>query len=855
MLLDKFSCKISLDRTDELYVETMKDQSMAQNLLEEIETAKLHHPTPRQSSSFTSRVDTLLKRLTLRGDPMSNLDIFPRPAHPLFPYQLSFNNTLVQSLSTEFATATDLVTKVDTLAKEYRSNFEAVKEVDHLSQSANELLSKFYSLIDRLSHGISTCEGDGSPPDLSNETCLQPTMHATFLALLPTLLEEADQANSAADKLVCTFQLALLNLDRPGIDLSFKQQAANVLDTLVVARDKLYVLINDTNTRVGHLRVVRKVWSIMDESLKVLQNVQSEVGETMEREKWKPSDGAGAGPMTPETPRSRSLDPVVSSSDMLERLGIVRETLSHDIAVSLASISGSLSASLDSFLTQTYGGLMNRLENINRLVQLSDAVRSQSAAMTSLREEVNELQVRIEDLMIRYDAVTEEALSGDLPLERIPETYSELQLDADSLCDAVKTFANSVAHRIPLVAPTPRDPTSTTFIRKKSSFTDYRLGASALPIAVELPFSLTGLDDSVRADSNFLVMKLTGETESLHRKADHLQLARMARDVDTAISSATRDLHEVTQDLESLWISITSIPQTDAKFRALQELSQAVEGHCAQHRSRLSRSLSLIRESIRHMESIPASRDLHFHETLLSSRRRGVDDLEIKVNSWGDRAAAVRGKISEGLLLESQRLEALRIQREREAEEKRQQEEREHLDNVALWEAERLAAEQRQNDKPVLEVAESLAQELVVHDETERHHQEQANNEPQEALLEAQQWQEEVQKEASISVEGAEEHGRDAAKAKTTEQEGGSRATECKQVAVVESGHTVNEWAPELVRGKDVTASSVSSTSGDPEEGLCYFSCYHQAVMTRTPRCIWTTGSSFTFTDQKSRER
>lgn len=746
---------------------------------------------------------------------MSSTGIFPRPTHPLFPDQLSFNNVLVQSLSTEFATATDLVTKVDTLAKEYRANHEAVKEVDLLSQSANELLSKFNSIIDRLLHGISTYEGDGSPPDLSSETCLQPTMHTTFLALLPALLEEAEQVNSTVDKLVCSYQLALLNLDRPGIDLSFKQHAANLLDALEVAHHRLGVLVSDTNTRVGHLRVVRKVWSIMEESLKVLQNIQSEVGETMEREQWKPADGSGADPMTPETPRSHNLDPIVSSSDTLKRLDIVRETLSHDIAIPLASLSGSLEASLDSFLAQTYGELVSRLENATQMVQLLDAVRSQSAAMASLREDVNELQVRIEDLKIRYDAATEEALSGDLPLERISEIHSMLQLDTDSLCDAVKIFANSVAHRVPLVAPNPRDQASTTFIRKKFSSSDARLGASALPIAVELPFSLTSLDDSVRTESNFLVMRLTGESESLHRKADHLQLARMARDVDTTITLATRNLREVTQDLESLWISVTSIPQTDSKLQDLQELYQAVERHCAQHRSRLSRSLSLIRESIRHMEPIPTSRDLHFHETLLSSRRRGVDDLEIKVNSWGDRVAVVRGKISEALLLESQRLEALRIQREREAEEKRQQEERERLDTAALREAERLAVEKRRHGKLVLQEAE-LAQEPAAHDGTESHHR--VNRDFQEALFTAQERQEKEQQMASIALQEAEE--RSETKAIAVAEEWCIRTTVCKQVEVVEPrGDPINEWAPELVQGKDIT---LSNTAGVSEEGSCY---------------------------------
>lgn len=799
----------------------MKDQNAAQNLLEEIETAKLYHPTPRQSSSFTSRVDTLVKRLALRGDPMSSPTIFPRPTHSLFPDQLSFNSALVQSLSTEFATATDLVTKVDALAKEYRANYEAVKEVDHLSQSVTELLSKFNSIIDRLSHGISTYEGDGSPPDLSSEICLQPTMHATFLALLPPLLEEAGQVTSTADKLVCSYQLALLDLDRPGIDLSFRQHATNLLDTLSVTRDRLRILVNDTNTRVGHLRVVRKVWSIMDESLKTLQNIQSEVGEMMERERWKSPDRTGTDPMTPETPRSRNLDPIVSSSDMLKRLETVRETLSHDIAIPLASLSGSLEAPLDSFFARTYGELISRLENANRMIQLLDAIGSQSAAMASLREEVNELQVRIEDLMIRYGAATEGVLSGNLPLERISEIHSELQLDTGSLCDTVKTFTDSVVHRIPLVAPDPRDRGPITFVRKKSTSTDAQLGASALPIAVELPFSLASLDDSIRSDSNFLVMRLTGGSESLHRKADHLHLARLARDVDTTISSATRDLREVTQDLESLWMSIIPIPHTDSKLQDLQDLSQAVEGHYAQHRSSLSCSLSLIRESIRHMESIPASRDIHFHETLLSSCRRGVDDLEIKVNSWGDRVAVLRGKISEALLLETQRLEALRIQREREAEETRRQEERERLDKQSLREAERLADEQRRHDEPVLEVR--LFLDPAAHDETESQHQEQANRDLHEALFEAQERQQ--QQMTYIALQEAEEHGGSEAKAKIIAQEGDIRATEFEQEEMIEPrGDLVNEWAPELAKGKDITSSG---TTGVPEEGSCYSGPYH----------------------------
>ncbi|KAF9247014.1 hypothetical protein BU15DRAFT_69858 [Melanogaster broomeanus] len=811
-------------KADELYVETMKDQSAAQNLLEEIETARLYHPTPRQSSSFASRADTLVKRLTLRGDPKSTSSLFPRPTHLLFPEQLPSNNSLVQCLSAEFATAADLVTKIDSLAKEYRLSYEAVKEIDVLSQTADEMLSKLNAIIDRLSNGTTPCEGDGSPPNLSSETCLQPTAHAAFLTLLPALLEEAVQATSAVDKLICSYQLALLNSDRPGIDPTFKQNANDLLDALVSARDRAHSLIDDTNARVRRLRVVRKVWSIMNDALKELQNIQSEVGEIMERERWKKQVETSTDPMTPETPQFQVLDTSISSSDVLGRLDNVRQTLLHDITVPLASVSSSLETTLESFLSQTSDRLMGRLENVKQMVHLSEAVRSQSAAMTSLRDEVNELQ-------IRYDASIEDILSGDLSPERIPEIHLELQTDSDSLRDSVEAFTDSIAHRVPFVSRSPRDQSSTTtFIRRGFSSVDLRLGSSQLSVAIELPFTLTSLDDSVRADSNSFVMRVAGELEALQRKADHLQLARMAKDVDAAISSTTGDLRTVTKELESLRSVPSSISHGDQQLEQLQVLAQDVEGHSTNHRSRLFRSLSLIRESLRQMESIPASRDTLLHETPLASRRRAVDDLEIKINSWGDWAAMLRGEVSETLLLESRRLEALRVQREKEAEEKRRQEERERLaEEAELRELERLETERRlrehiareEAERVAREEAERQAREQVAREEAERRLREQEALELREALTRKEE-QESERLQALKELQETQERERLEAEAKAMVEES-LKAEKREQLENEEhelQSNAGKEKSFEHIRKKSITVFPGPSTPVHPGEDV-----------------------------------
>ena len=163
-------------RADEFYVETLKDKSDAQTLLEEIETAKLSHPTARQDANFMSRTNVLNKRALLRGNPAIS-PMFPKPEHPHFPEQPKCTNEVVDHLTSEMTAALQAVRKVEMCAKEYHASLEAVKQVEAVCKSASELSSRFLSVIDRLKNGIATSNGDGTPPDLATETCLDSTRY------------------------------------------------------------------------------------------------------------------------------------------------------------------------------------------------------------------------------------------------------------------------------------------------------------------------------------------------------------------------------------------------------------------------------------------------------------------------------------------------------------------------------------------------------------------------------------------------------------------------------------------------------------------------------------------------------
>ncbi|KAG2370064.1 hypothetical protein BDR07DRAFT_1476598 [Suillus spraguei] len=653
-----------------------------------------------------------VKRLAVRGKPTANGGTFPRPYHVLFPDQQSANEAISQILSSELASTSDLVAKVDSLAKEYRVGYEAVKDVESLSRSTDELMTIFKSAIDRLENGITACDGDGTPPSLMSEDCLHPTAHSAFLTFLPSITQEVEQSCTRADHLLQAFRVALLSVERPGIDQTFKENAATQIEALVAVRDKATVICSDVNTRLGRLRVARRVWSIMDGVLNELEDTRDDVGNLMERERWRQTSQS-VGPLTPETPPQAVLPtPSASSSDIVGRLEVIRQTLTNDVLHPLATLTGMLEKPLDEFLSRTSQGLFGHLENLKQMVVLLDAIRSQSAAMTSFRDSVHELQVRVEDLKIHYDAAIEEVLNGKLCGGSLSNAQDQLKEESDALRSTADAFTNTVAQRIPFLSQHISDQMNTpTLVRKRfSSAGNIRLISLDVPATIEPPFTLRNLDDAVRGDSNLLVMRLSGDVQSLERKTEHIQVACMAKDTDSELALVADDLRGITEELSSLTTLLDSISRADEKLTPLHGLSEELDKHSSQHRSRLSRRLSLIRESLRQMESVPCSHDHSIHETLIMSRRREVDNLEVKLNGWADNVAMLRDKLSVALTTEVKRVDAAKLKEEQEVEERRCQ---------AQLELERREAEAKAKEEQERREAEAKAKEEQEHREAE----------------------------------------------------------------------------------------------------------------------------------------
>ncbi len=620
-------------RADEIYVETKKDQVTAQNLLEEVETAKLYHPTARQSASFISRSEALLRRLSVRGNPASPTSTFPA----------------------EIAQATTLAQSADVVAKDYRKVYEDVKRVETLLQDMNDLAAQFVTIIERLISGVSNDEGDGSPPDLNSEACLEPTAHSVYLALLPDILEQATKANDSANR----------------------------------------------------LKESRKIWTSMGTILTKLSEIRGFVEEAMEKNKWRQQTTPG-GPLTPDSPPTSPVAAIPTHAELLIQLGLLAPKLSQDVENPFTVLSYTLEAPLKEWVSKSIVGLKNTFDAVKQLIEVLEAIQAQASAMHTIRDECNSIQVSIEDLKIGLKGSIDNVLAVRTTRDDITRTEESFLVETRVLEDKVQTFVQSLLHRVPFVDRRPLTPNiNSTFVKRRYAALDPKAGLSQQGNSVELPFELVSLDDAVRADCNSYVINLSGKIESLLQLNAHLKLARMSKEVDDALKPLIDDISNINGSLNKQKARFASLGEVK-KLDQLDTLTEELEQLSTVHRTKISRSLSFVRETVRRMQESPGAQDATVHESLLLSRVRAVDDVELRLNNWFEDLNAFKDQIASAHRQQSQRLEETRrADMQREQEEARrlaaEQSERARLEQERLvneklrkLEEEKLAGEERQ---------------------------------------------------------------------------------------------------------------------------------------------------------------
>ncbi|KAN0126604.1 hypothetical protein V8E52_000244 [Russula decolorans] len=702
-------------KTDEFYVESMKDQTSAQNLLDDIETAHLAHPSSRQDSIFSARTSSIINRLSCRENHLSPHSNLLRPTHALFPDQSSANDTIVRILSEELEAGLSLARRLERSALDYHAACEAVRKAEASVISATELSDAYDAALHDMLNGVESSDGDGSPPDLTSESCLYETKHAAFLALLPSFLQRLDKSDEEVRTILPTARASLLGLGDINVESGFKDQLVSAIQRLADVKAESERTRTVMNERVSLLRDARRVWVSARSILTDLGTIRGEIGDLMVQQKWK-SNVASHLPPTPESANASLPLSNKPSENATEQVALLRERFIRDIQEGISTFPPSMGPGLRIYLIKRRDGLFAIFEHTQRIIQIADSVNKQASVMAAIRDETHDLQVRLEDTKIRCDTVAEQALEGSLSEDALDASRQDLVSDAMSIQAACQTFMDSLPHRVTFVSSVSSstrlsNTSNTTPRRRFSSSADLTLEALESPPVLETPLDLAHLDHVVRTDCNTFALQLATSVSSLQQKVANLDVVRDAHAVDLKMAALRESIVLAEERHKALREIIFAIPDT---FDSIDRLARAA-GEAGPvfdtQRSEISRSFSPIRQLLHKMDVMcnesPSSRHL------CSSRSEALDDMEAKFHAWSDN--------TKGLLSD------FRHREERLRAAQREQIRRERLEAEA---AEKLRKEQAE-DEARLKAEQERAKEEREKEEAERLHREQVEAQEQ----------------------------------------------------------------------------------------------------------------------------
>ncbi|KAI0721923.1 hypothetical protein C8T65DRAFT_629665 [Cerioporus squamosus] len=707
-------------KADEFYVETLKDKSDAQTLLEEIEVAKLGHPTGRQDASFMSRTNVLNKRLLLRGNP-AHSPMFPKPEHRHFPDQAGFTDALVQQLSSEMASALQQVRKAEQCAKEYHASLEVVRQVEAVCKSASELSSRLQSITDRLENG--TTNGEGSPPDLSTEACLDSTQHSLFLSLFPSLVQELQKANDEAGPVLSSARAALLHLDFPGVDPQFKAASIATIDALESSRAAAIRAKDSVASRITTLNQVRKIWSAVDLLFHETDDVRDEIVDAMSRQMWRQQVRHEAPP-TPDSPTTSLPAVSISPAEVLDRLALIRGRITQDVSSPLSTLNLSINPALRTYLINSSSALEAFLNTTSDAAKFWEAVQKQATMMGTVRDEVHSFQISIEELKLRYDKAAQDVFAGSLDEDSIAEAEGTLTGDLDATRSKVQAFLNELPRRIPFVdeAKVVNATERSTPKRRASMGGNFNLNTIQQAAQPSLPFDPAALDKGVRTDSNTYSMMLSGALKALESKADYFQLAKKAHAVDRALASLADPLAQAADAIASIQAALNQGDERLSSER-LAELSTSLEEVAATHEASLHRAHSPVQKALHALRSSTVTSEVGARDAVISARQKAVENADGQVGSWRKGIVSLKQQIVDAQKAELHRLAEVTRFRE---EQERLEAEAEALrarEAAAAAEAERLEALERarlEREKAEAEDRQRREQERAEAEERER---------------------------------------------------------------------------------------------------------------------------------------
>ncbi|KAG9057376.1 hypothetical protein FS842_007077 [Serendipita sp. 407] len=517
-------------KADELLGDLKKEQDASSSLRDEIRYALDHHPSGEMDSSFSTRSQALVQRLTTLTSAM-NPRLFPKPINPSFPDQPACNESILSFLSAELSKTKKIVEETSSAAREYHTRHSLVNKAENARFQLEQLTSKLHGHTLRLTDGVLAEDGDGSPIELNSVDCLDPLKHGAYLAVLPITCNELQEFESAGNKQAKICRESMKALTGHVVDPEFAQKIDQTLAAFEAARKRASEVKETSLSDAARLRDIRKVWSSIGDSWKGLDAIKADLVDRMERAKWTP-----IGQEQPA--RSPMQDHTTSWPMFSQNTSSQLKDLSRDILVSVTDAIGGLHSSTGTeVLNALQSGatyIQQYLDNVGGMSRLHEMVQKQASAMSDVQSEQLSLEDRVDKIIPHFEKLRKQIVPSSqerCDAALLSQETKRLSQDYDTLKEALSKFSEDLSSRVPFVGKPDSyfhgplrtsQPSFATFLQSKGT------NLSTASMAFNMPFDMKALDHNVRMDANSLSIRVATKAQELSKYNDLLEMSLAA---------------------------------------------------------------------------------------------------------------------------------------------------------------------------------------------------------------------------------------------------------------------------------------------------------------------------------------
>ncbi|KZT55337.1 hypothetical protein CALCODRAFT_498816 [Calocera cornea HHB12733] len=566
---------------DRVYSDCVKHQSEAHAIIADLGRAAMKPPNQRLHASLVYRMTTLETRLSTTAYDVLIFRYIPQPTHPSFPEQEQLNEQIAQKLSEELETAQNLGRIASNSVQEYHKSLKVLHRAEKIKEELGLRRSQVSDLIVKLLHGTGAPGDDGSAPDLSTEACLEPGRHGAYMAALPDLLREIDEACRSVDRLVRTARAHLPALKTISLSPGYMDNCIQSINSLDAERNSLVAAHASASSLSVRFKITYQAWMEMQDIRQSCQNHQTAIQDGLQYDRWRPASPTSSetGPPTPTTPSSHSFVDSTSPLQVMEQLDILSKRFRNAVQTPMQDVLPAIGDRLQSHFDGTMGRLKQDLSNLRKLAELWYRVRSQANSMKEAMDEAAALEAKILSLLAEV-ANLWTRLPDAAPIPDFTNSIDSLRDRHCTLRQEVETFSTGLAPRIPFVTSHAQSASSTyNVLSPKSSATlsmpqtppDASVNSS-LPV----PFDPTGLDEAIRAEVNVRSASLNGALHNVERRLNYLDEVQEVRRFDECLGQAAASLEGVFLSLNARTDAIVGLAAKEAA-ESTEDIQVALE--------------------------------------------------------------------------------------------------------------------------------------------------------------------------------------------------------------------------------------------------------------------------------------